>query len=191
MKLAFLQMLRNFMASDFISVPPSLMRKLLGADLRPECSLALLRTVTALKKLEPWALRLIDATGKYPTGALQLSRAELGAFDECLETEVIDAYGNVVSHGQYCNLLFNLGKVSFGAKEMQFLSSLLHPKSKQLACWCVAVACVFCVIFMKLPWYKRRDPTTGAVKLVAAFFGRFLWSLFLSLLTLACATERG
>ncbi|KAH7983884.1 hypothetical protein HPB52_015001 [Rhipicephalus sanguineus] len=52
-----LQIARDFMASDFISVPPSLTRKLLAADLRPECSLALLRTVTALKKLEPWVLR--------------------------------------------------------------------------------------------------------------------------------------
>ncbi|KAL1486518.1 hypothetical protein MTO96_031349 [Rhipicephalus appendiculatus] len=116
------------MASDFISVPPSLTRKLLGADLRPECSLALLRTVTALKKLEPWALRLFDATGKYPTGVLQLSRADIGAFDECLETEVKDAYGNIVSHGQYCSLLFNLKKESIGENEMEFLSSLLHPK---------------------------------------------------------------
>ncbi|XP_037521567.1 nose resistant to fluoxetine protein 6 isoform X2 [Rhipicephalus sanguineus] len=126
-----LQIARDFMASDFISVPPSLTRKLLAADLRPECSLALLRTVTALKKLEPWVLRLLDATGKYPTGVLQFSRADIGAFDECLETEVQDAYGNVVSHGQYCGLLFNLKRDSIGEEEMKFVSSLLHPKFVQ------------------------------------------------------------
>ncbi|KAL1440871.1 hypothetical protein MTO96_009168 [Rhipicephalus appendiculatus] len=119
------------MASDFISVHPSLTRKLLGADLRPECSLALLRTVAAMKKLEPWALRLFDATGKYPTGVLQFSRAGIGAFDECLETEVKDAYGNVVSHGQYCSLRFNLTRGSIGEEDMNFFSSLLHPKFVQ------------------------------------------------------------
>ncbi|KAL3244621.1 hypothetical protein MRX96_018605 [Rhipicephalus microplus] len=123
-----LKILRNLMSSDSISVPSSFTRQLLGADLRPECSLALLRIVPALKKLKPWALRLLDATGKYPTGMLQFSRADIGAFDECLETEVKDAYGNVVSHGQYCSLLFNVKEGSIGNEEMTFLSSVLHPK---------------------------------------------------------------
>ncbi|KAH8034021.1 hypothetical protein HPB51_019086 [Rhipicephalus microplus] len=121
------------MSSDSISVPSSFTRQLLGADLRPECSLALLRIVPALKKLKPWALKLLDATGKYPTGMLQFSRADIGAFDECLETEVNDAYGNVVSHGQYCSLLFNLKEGSIGDEEMTFLSSVLHPKAHGLS----------------------------------------------------------
>ncbi|KAL3170718.1 hypothetical protein MRX96_044166 [Rhipicephalus microplus] len=72
--------------------------------------------------------QVFDATGKYPTGLLQLSRADMGAYDECLETEVKDANGNVVSHGQYCSLLFNLNEPTFIEKETEFLSTLLHPK---------------------------------------------------------------
>ncbi|KAL1481073.1 hypothetical protein MTO96_050493 [Rhipicephalus appendiculatus] len=137
------------MASDFISVPPSLTRKLLGADLRPECSLALLRTVTALKKLEPWALRLLDATGKYPTGVLQFSRADIGAFDECLETDVKDAYGNVVSHGQYCSLLFNLKRDSIGEEDMEIFC--ISSTSKVLPHQ-VAVQVKNCVTGTPEPW---------------------------------------
>lgn len=123
-----LQILRDFVESDSFSIPPSVTRKLLGADLRTECSLALLRTVTAFKKLEPWALRLFDATGKYPTGFLQLTRADIGAFDECLETQVRDASGNVISQGQYCSLFLNVKKNFIGEKEIEFLASILHPK---------------------------------------------------------------
>lgn len=124
----FVQMLQGFIASSFDNLPPTLTRKLLGADMRPECSLALLRTVTAFKKLEPWTLRLFDATGKYPTGVLQMSRVDLGAFDECLETEVSDSSGNVVSHGQYCNLEFHLKEGFIGEREMELLASLVHQK---------------------------------------------------------------
>ncbi|KAH8033113.1 hypothetical protein HPB51_007364 [Rhipicephalus microplus] len=33
-----------------------------------------------------------------------MSRADLGAFDECLETVLFDDYGEERSRGQYCNL---------------------------------------------------------------------------------------
>ncbi|XP_075558964.1 nose resistant to fluoxetine protein 6-like isoform X3 [Dermacentor variabilis] len=125
----FMHMLRDFVASGFDNVPPTLTRKLLEADMRPECSLALLRTVTAFRKLEPWALRLFDATGKYPTGMLQISVVDLGAFDECLETEVSDSSGNVVSYGQYCNLEFPMKKGYIGEKEVEYFESILHRKA--------------------------------------------------------------
>ncbi|KAH6921965.1 hypothetical protein HPB50_007030 [Hyalomma asiaticum] len=128
-----LQTLRRFMASHVISIPNSLTRMLFEANLRPECRWALLKTASAFKHLEPWALRLFDATAKYPTGFLQLSRAEIGAFDECLETEVRDAHGNAVSHGQYCSLLVNLKRDTIGERESQFLASLLHPKLFEFA----------------------------------------------------------
>ncbi|XP_070384860.1 nose resistant to fluoxetine protein 6-like [Dermacentor albipictus] len=116
------------MTSLFASVPPSLMRKLYGANIRQQCRLALLRTVAAFKKPEPWALRLFDATGKYPTGVLQVTRVDLGAFDECIETEVRDGSGNVSSRGQYCNLQIQPKKDALGPKEMEFLSAMVHPK---------------------------------------------------------------
>ncbi|KAL1415228.1 hypothetical protein MTO96_029648 [Rhipicephalus appendiculatus] len=120
--------LRNMVASVFDSVPPSVMGKMFGAKMRPQCRLALLRTMVAFKKLEPWALRLFDATGKYPSGTLQASRVDLGAFDECIETEVRDIFGNVSSRGQYCNVQLQPKKGAIGPKEMGFISAMVHPK---------------------------------------------------------------
>ncbi|KAH7991062.1 hypothetical protein HPB51_026456 [Rhipicephalus microplus] len=71
---------------------------------------------------------LFDATGKYPTGMLQASRVDLGAFDECIETEVRDMYGNVSSRGQYCNVQLQPQKGAIDLNETELLSTLLHPK---------------------------------------------------------------
>ncbi|XP_077557439.1 nose resistant to fluoxetine protein 6-like [Haemaphysalis longicornis] len=61
----------------------------------------------------------------------------------------------------------------------------------QAAGWCVAVTCGLCCIFMKLSWYRTREPTTQFWKLSAAFFDRILWSVFIAWVTLACASGRG
>ncbi|XP_077527989.1 nose resistant to fluoxetine protein 6-like isoform X2 [Haemaphysalis longicornis] len=91
---------------------PALIRKLFEADVSMQCSLGLLRLVRGLRNLEPWALRLFDASGKYPTGALQASKSDLGAFDECVETVVRDSHGHVTARGQYCNLFYFSGNNS-------------------------------------------------------------------------------
>ncbi|XP_037510230.2 nose resistant to fluoxetine protein 6 [Rhipicephalus sanguineus] len=49
--------LRNVMARAMASIPDSVRTKLLGADVRPECSVGLLRTMRAFQNLEPWAFR--------------------------------------------------------------------------------------------------------------------------------------
>ncbi|XP_049267845.1 uncharacterized protein LOC125756881 [Rhipicephalus sanguineus] len=49
-------------------------------------------------------LMVVDATAKYPTGFLQASLAEIGAYDECIETVVHDDHGVEVVRGQFCNV---------------------------------------------------------------------------------------
>lgn len=124
------QVLRNAVARLFASMPSSIRRKLLEADVRPECSIGLFRLMRGFQNLEPWALRLFDASGKYPSGLLQATKADLGAFDECLETVVRDNYGQEVSHGQYCSLLFNL-KENRALTERITSLDVLHPLIKQ------------------------------------------------------------
>lgn len=106
---SYVQMLKEWIGNAMDRVPPTLMRKLLQADVSTECSLGLLKMMRGVRNLEPWALRLIDASGKYPTGAFQMSRADLGAFDECVETVLFDDYGNEMARGQYCNLVVHPG----------------------------------------------------------------------------------
>ncbi|KAH6934661.1 hypothetical protein HPB50_026722 [Hyalomma asiaticum] len=126
----YLQLLKSTLAGGIANMPVALRRKLLAADITPECSAGLLRTVRALQKLEPWALRLVDASGKLPTGLLQGSRVHLGAFDECLETKVLDSYGNVITRGQYCNLLVYIENSTAAEEMIDSFSSVLHPRLK-------------------------------------------------------------
>ncbi|KAL1424910.1 hypothetical protein MTO96_019772 [Rhipicephalus appendiculatus] len=110
------------------SIPAPLRRKLLEADVRPECTAGLLRTLRAFQNLEPWALRLFDASGKYPTGLFEGSHVDMGAFDECLRTVVRDGFGNVLSQGQYCNLLVYVNNGTAIEEMLQSFSDVLHPR---------------------------------------------------------------
>ncbi|CAN7989689.1 unnamed protein product, partial [Ixodes pacificus] len=55
-------------------------------------------------------LAVIDASGKYPTGLLQATSADLGAYDECVETVVNDAFGQEWVRAQYCNIHIHVGQ---------------------------------------------------------------------------------
>ncbi|XP_077497406.1 nose resistant to fluoxetine protein 6-like [Amblyomma americanum] len=118
---------RDATACVMASIPASIQKKLLGAEISPQCSVALLRTMRAFQNFEPWALRLLDATGKYPTGLLQGSRSDPGAFDECIGTVVRDSYGNDVSRGQYCNLVFYANNGTAIEKLMEPTLDFMHP----------------------------------------------------------------
>ncbi|KAL3198505.1 hypothetical protein MRX96_014322 [Rhipicephalus microplus] len=101
---SYVQKLKEWIANTMDRAPPTFTRKLLEANVSVDCSLGLLKVMRGVRNLEPWALRLIDASAKYPTGVFQMSRADLGAFDECIETVLFDDYGEERSRGQYCNL---------------------------------------------------------------------------------------
>ncbi|KAL1424887.1 hypothetical protein MTO96_019749 [Rhipicephalus appendiculatus] len=124
----YVQLLRGALAQGFASIPNSMKTKLLGADVSAECLAGLLRTLRGFLNLEPWVVKLLDASGKFPTGLMQGSRVDLGAFDECLETEVLDSYGNVITRGQYCNLLVYIENSTALEGKVNGFSSVLHPK---------------------------------------------------------------
>ncbi|KAH6934090.1 hypothetical protein HPB50_020028 [Hyalomma asiaticum] len=124
----YVQMLRDGLQQGFRSMPSSLKKKLLQADVRPECQVGLLRALRGFINFEPWALRLFDATGKYPSGLLQGSRVDMGAFDECLNTVQRDQQGNVRMRGQYCNLLFYVKDSDALMSKIDTMSDLFHPR---------------------------------------------------------------
>lgn len=102
--------LRGFVARTVDGSSHSLARKLLLAEVSSRCSLGLLKFTRAIRNLEPWAFRLIDASGKYPTGVFQATSTDLGAYDECIETVERDELGREKMRGQYCNLHIAVGK---------------------------------------------------------------------------------
>ncbi|XP_064459087.1 nose resistant to fluoxetine protein 6-like [Ornithodoros turicata] len=86
--------------------------KILGSGISAHCGLRLLKVVNALRSLEPWVVRMIDATGKYPTGLFQGAAADLGAFDECIATVVVDPQGRERVRAHYCNLFLRMGNAT-------------------------------------------------------------------------------
>lgn len=103
-------------------------RKLLSAELSTECTLGLLKFIRGIKNLEPWAMRMFDASGKYPNGVLQGTRTDLGAFDECVETVVHDEYGNENVRGQYCNLQLYAGNKTDLDDYINRAMQMTHPR---------------------------------------------------------------
>ncbi|KAH8038548.1 hypothetical protein HPB51_001812 [Rhipicephalus microplus] len=166
------QVLRDVVAAGLSKVPRSLVRKLLAAHVRFECSTALLRTMKALQNLEPWVLRLIDATGKYPSGAFELSRVDLGAFDECLETTVRDRNGAVLSRGQYCNLLIYVDNATAQQAILNSISDTLSPRQVLVHCWYLSADFqLFVVSLLTLLIFRRRNLVTLAAFAVLSLLG--------------------
>ncbi|XP_050044126.1 nose resistant to fluoxetine protein 6-like isoform X1 [Dermacentor andersoni] len=121
-------LLRDMVDCSIYKLPRSLLRKMMQADIQPECSLALLRSYRAILNFEPWALRLFDASGKFPTGMFQGTHMDAGAFDQCLETVIRRENGDVVSRGQYCNLLAYSDNATALKDTIESFSSNLHPR---------------------------------------------------------------
>lgn len=96
----------------------SMAEQFLSVDMSRQCSLKLLKFIHALRNFEPWTLRMIDASGKYPTGLFQGSLSDLGAYDQCIETVIHDDYGNEKVRAQYCNVHIKVGG------DMSFLNHL-------------------------------------------------------------------
>lgn len=119
--------LQALIASMMDKISPDLTRKLLTAEVSSTCSIGLLKLVGAIRRTEPWALRLIDAMGKYPTGLLQATKTDLGAFDECLETVVHDSFGHEVTRAQYCNLDMRISKGSSFVETTFAAMKMVYP----------------------------------------------------------------
>ncbi|KAG0445736.1 hypothetical protein HPB47_014609, partial [Ixodes persulcatus] len=64
-------------------------------------------------------------------------------------------------------------------------------KLVQASLWCIGLSCGVYDLFMKIDWYRSRDPTSETGKLFFAFSDRIVWSICLAWITFACSTGRG
>ncbi|KAH9360608.1 hypothetical protein HPB48_007571 [Haemaphysalis longicornis] len=121
--------LRDLVASSIDSSWSAVSRRLVRAEVSPTCTAGLLKLAKGLRQLEPWAFRLIDASGKYPTGLLQATTSDPGSFDECVETVVHDPVsGRESLRAQYCNLRLRLVKDDGLIQELDALFRTGHPR---------------------------------------------------------------
>ncbi|CAN8019016.1 unnamed protein product [Ixodes persulcatus] len=120
--------LREVLAKAMDNPSSSITRKVIEADISGECSLGLFKMMRGIRRLDPWAVRILDATAKLPTGFLQGTSADIGAYDECIGTVVNDEYGNKKVRGQYCVLQIKVGDDKTIVQEMLPAASLAHPR---------------------------------------------------------------
>ncbi|XP_076348115.1 nose resistant to fluoxetine protein 6-like [Tachypleus tridentatus] len=86
---------------------PSLIKVGLKSKLSGICKSAVLRTILALRTMEPWALKMLDAFGKPGGGVLLGALTSFGSFDECLNVEASEFNKRTNQteryfSGQYC-----------------------------------------------------------------------------------------
>ncbi|EEC03359.1 hypothetical protein IscW_ISCW002049 [Ixodes scapularis] len=120
--------LREVLAKAMDNPSSSITRKVIEADISGECSLGLFKMMRGIRRLDPWAVRILDATAKLPTGFLQGTSADIGAYDECIGTVVNDEYGNKKVRGQYCVLTIKVGDDKTIIKEILPAATLAHPR---------------------------------------------------------------
>lgn len=108
-----------------------LARKLLEAEMSPTCGLGLLRLVRSIRNLEPWALRILDATGKYPTGLIEGTVVDLGSYDECVATVLRDKYGVTKTRGQYCVLELRVPSDDLMTEHFVPAAAITHKRAEK------------------------------------------------------------
>ncbi|XP_077532175.1 nose resistant to fluoxetine protein 6-like [Haemaphysalis longicornis] len=96
--------LRAVIERIFKEALPLVYRFSSGAGSSPECMGALFKWVLAIRRLEPWALRMVDAMGRPPAGIFEGTITDFGSFDQCLEVRHRDSWGDESFRGQYCSL---------------------------------------------------------------------------------------
>lgn len=96
--------LRAVIERIFKEALPLVYRFSTGAGSSPDCMGALLKWVLAIRRLEPWALRMVDAMGRPPAGIFEGTITDFGSFDQCLEVRAQDSWGDETFRGQYCSL---------------------------------------------------------------------------------------
>ncbi|KAH6945026.1 hypothetical protein HPB50_006753 [Hyalomma asiaticum] len=119
---------KAFVGSMLNNQDSGMTQRLLQADISPSCMVGLLKLMRGIRNLDPWVIRMFDASGKYPTGLFQGTLADLGAFDQCVETLVHDDYGNEKIRGQYCNLYIPMTN---DTRPVEYVASALrmsHPR---------------------------------------------------------------
>lgn len=100
------KLVKTLMKTLFEHVTPSFLGDLSHFNLSGECTYGLFKFIFGIKQLRPWAIKMIDASGKMPEGMFFGSLASFGDLGECLQTHAINKRLNgkleEYFRGQYC-----------------------------------------------------------------------------------------
>ncbi|KAG8197949.1 hypothetical protein JTE90_020324 [Oedothorax gibbosus] len=97
-------------------VLPYIIRSSADIRLSGKCMASIFQLVLGLQRLQEWAIKMVDATGKPPSGVFQGTSMSLGDFDECINVRV-GKQGKLPKkgereyfHGRYCTVECKLPK---------------------------------------------------------------------------------
>ncbi|CAL1293051.1 unnamed protein product [Larinioides sclopetarius] len=100
-------------------VLPFVIRSSADIRLSGRCMASIFKMVIGMQKLQEWAIRMVDATGKPPSGLFQGTTMSLGDFDECINVRVgrkgmmswnAPPEEREFFHGRYCTVECKLPK---------------------------------------------------------------------------------
>ncbi|XP_064458662.1 nose resistant to fluoxetine protein 6-like [Ornithodoros turicata] len=107
------QRVSNIMNSAYRKALPIVTRLGFDPAVSVECSASLLKLSLALRRFEPWAIHMLDASGKVAPGLLAGTIGDLGNFDECLAITVENTYGEEDFRGRFCTIYMDFRNNSF------------------------------------------------------------------------------
>ncbi|XP_064459111.1 uncharacterized protein LOC135369453 [Ornithodoros turicata] len=87
---------------------PKMLELAYDPEMSQECVSSFVKLGKALGTYEVWALKMIDAMGKPPAGALEGALSGMGSYDECLGIVAPNNDGEEDFRGQYCSLYTKL-----------------------------------------------------------------------------------
>ena len=99
-----LKKLENFMLNSVESMLKDMMATIIQTGLQTNvsslCANSFLNLVSALRDSQIWAFRMLDSSGKMPSGILEATLTDLGAFDQCLSVTSRGVENDFT--GKYC-----------------------------------------------------------------------------------------
>ncbi|GIX73534.1 nose resistant to fluoxetine protein 6 [Caerostris extrusa] len=67
-----------------------------------QCTGAMMKYIAGLTSVKVWAIRMLDATSKPPSGIFEGTLVDFGGFDQCLKVEFPKRNGDIEFRGKYC-----------------------------------------------------------------------------------------
>ncbi|OQR67746.1 nose resistant to fluoxetine protein 6-like [Tropilaelaps mercedesae] len=94
-------------------------------NISTDCSTALVKYALGLRKMEPWAMQMFDASGKLAAGLIKGTLGDLGNFHECLEVVARKRIDDSLDFtGRFCTVYINMANNTLVPKVLEKFQSV-------------------------------------------------------------------
>ncbi|XP_065300442.1 nose resistant to fluoxetine protein 6-like [Dermacentor albipictus] len=89
------------LASKFL---PSVSDLITSPDLSVACSASVVKLLLGLKNKDAWAIKMLLSNGFLPSNIFEGGQVNIGSYEQCLHTRMVNSEGQKTMQGQYCSL---------------------------------------------------------------------------------------